>query len=210
MRYPAFWSKVYSIAIEKPDALMSLAAPFAHLHDEAVERLALLRAIQADTAASPRGDRASRKPAAAPASGTETPTPEAPAELPDLVTLSQAAAMVHRRKRTLERYKTKGKQPAAAVEGGEGNSTFMIGRRCDPGWKLNSASSCRRSIPRTETAWSDQQPPRRIKERQPKTADNRTQPPPRVLRSFAWFPHFSTRRHANDSAYPDQPRGHLR
>ena len=46
--------------------------------------------------------------------------PEAPAELPDLVTLDQAAASVHRKKRTLEHYKTKGSLPAPTIEGGGG------------------------------------------------------------------------------------------
>ena len=39
---------------------------------------------------------------------------------PDLVTLDQAAATVHRAKRTLERYKTNGTLPDAVVEGGGG------------------------------------------------------------------------------------------
>jgi hypothetical protein len=41
-------------------------------------------------------------------------------KLPDLVTLDQAAAAVHRRKRTLERCKTKGTLPEPDVEGGGG------------------------------------------------------------------------------------------
>jgi hypothetical protein len=45
-----------------------------------------------------------------------------PVEPPDLVTLNQAAAIVHTSKRTLERYKTKGKLPAPAVEGGGGKA----------------------------------------------------------------------------------------
>lgn len=51
----------------------------------------------------------------APASGP--PAVEQPA---DLVTLDQAAASVHRKKRTLERYKTKGIMPAPNVQGGKG------------------------------------------------------------------------------------------
>ena len=47
-------------------------------------------------------------------------TSEAMAELPDLVTLDQAAAAVHRKKRTLERRKTNGKLPPPSVEGGGG------------------------------------------------------------------------------------------
>ncbi len=47
-------------------------------------------------------------------------TPDPPVDLPDLVTLDQAAARVHRSKRTLERYKTAGGLPAPAVAGGGG------------------------------------------------------------------------------------------
>jgi hypothetical protein len=47
-------------------------------------------------------------------------SPETSREQPDLVTLDQAAAFVHRSKRTLERYKTNGKLPAPSVEGGGG------------------------------------------------------------------------------------------
>ena len=43
-------------------------------------------------------------------------------EAPDLVTLNQAAGLVHKSKRTLERYKTVGKLPAPAVEGGGGKA----------------------------------------------------------------------------------------
>jgi hypothetical protein len=49
------------------------------------------------------------------------PKPEAPAELPDLVTLDQAAAAVHQRKRALEHYKNKG-MPDPLVEGGGGRT----------------------------------------------------------------------------------------
>jgi hypothetical protein len=68
----------------------------------------------------------------------EAPQPEAPAvpavrsdapgdheaetHRPDLVTLSQAAGMVHKTKRTLERWKTQGKLPDPAVEGGGGKA----------------------------------------------------------------------------------------
>src|SRR5215213_6136420 len=45
-----------------------------------------------------------------------TRTVKAP-EAPDLVTLNQAAGIVHRSKRSLERYKTQGKLPDPAVEG---------------------------------------------------------------------------------------------
>jgi hypothetical protein len=62
--------------------------------------------------------RENEQPAAAPASGTVTP--EAPAELPDLVRLDQAAAAVHVSKRTLERCKTQGTLPEPTVEGGGG------------------------------------------------------------------------------------------
>jgi hypothetical protein len=55
------------------------------------------------------------------ASGNKAPPPpEAPNDLPDYVTLNQAAAPIHRSKRTLERYKTNGKLPEPAVEGGGG------------------------------------------------------------------------------------------
>jgi hypothetical protein len=43
----------------------------------------------------------------------------------DLVTLDQAAAMVHRSKRTLERFKTRGSFPAPAVEGGGGRADLF-------------------------------------------------------------------------------------
>jgi hypothetical protein len=46
--------------------------------------------------------------------------PEDTAELPDLVTLDQAAAVVHISKRTLERYKTGGALPDPIREGGGG------------------------------------------------------------------------------------------
>ncbi len=49
-------------------------------------------------------------------------TPENPDEVLDFVTLDQAAAMVNRSKRTLERYKTKGTLPVPAVEGGGGRA----------------------------------------------------------------------------------------
>jgi hypothetical protein len=48
-------------------------------------------------------------------------TPDTDAELPDLVTLDQAAAAVHLKKRGLEHYKTKG-MPDPTVEGGGGRS----------------------------------------------------------------------------------------
>lgn len=46
--------------------------------------------------------------------------PETSDEVPDLVTLDQAAAAVHRKKRTLERRKTEGTLPPPTVEGGGG------------------------------------------------------------------------------------------
>ena len=52
--------------------------------------------------------------------GTEAETRQAPTDFQDLVTLDQAAAAVHRTKRTLEHYKTKGTLPAPTVEGGGG------------------------------------------------------------------------------------------
>ena len=57
--------------------------------------------------------------AAAP-SGDGTAATEAVVELPDLVTLDKAAASVHRKKRALEHYKTRGRLPAPTVEGGGG------------------------------------------------------------------------------------------
>lgn len=56
-------------------------------------------------------------------------TPEAPAELPDLVTLDQAAAAVHKSKRALEYHKSKGTLPAPFVEGGAGKASLYD-------WKL--------------------------------------------------------------------------
>jgi len=47
--------------------------------------------------------------------------PEAPAELPDLVTLNQAALAVHQTKRALEHYKKKG-MPYPLVEGSGGRT----------------------------------------------------------------------------------------
>jgi hypothetical protein len=55
-----------------------------------------------------------------------TPVPPKPdgevvkSEIPDYVTLSQAAAMVKKKKRSLEHYKTKGTLPLPVVEGGGG------------------------------------------------------------------------------------------
>jgi len=50
----------------------------------------------------------------------DRPETDASPALPDLVTLNQAAAAVHRRKRTLERRKTRGTLPPPCVEGGGG------------------------------------------------------------------------------------------
>ncbi|GAC1473484.1 MAG: hypothetical protein NVSMB9_22180 [Isosphaeraceae bacterium] len=65
----------------------------------------------------------------APQPGPEDPAVAAPregndpgAQWQDLVTLDQAASMVHTSKRTLERYKTKGTLPAPVVEGGGGRA----------------------------------------------------------------------------------------
>src|SRR5262249_19886199 len=54
----------------------------------------------------------------------EDPAPAAPADLPDLVTLDQAAASAHKSKRTLERYKSEGTLPQPTVEGGGGKSAL--------------------------------------------------------------------------------------
>jgi hypothetical protein len=48
------------------------------------------------------------------------PPPSSATGFEDLVTLSQAAGMVHRSKRALEYYKTKGDLPHPKVEGGGG------------------------------------------------------------------------------------------
>ena len=50
----------------------------------------------------------------------------------DLVTLDQAAAMVHKSKRTLERYKTRGKLPAPTVEGGGGKADLFAWKTIRP------------------------------------------------------------------------------
>jgi hypothetical protein len=47
---------------------------------------------------------------------------QTPTQLPDFVTLDQAAGMVHKSKRTLERYKTSGELPDPTVEGGAGRA----------------------------------------------------------------------------------------
>jgi hypothetical protein len=70
--------------------------------------------------ASPRqSPRTDGQTAGADASRSATPPS---VEFPDLVTLTQAAAIVHRQKRTLERYVTKGILPAPSVEGGGGRA----------------------------------------------------------------------------------------
>jgi hypothetical protein len=63
------------------------------------------------------GDVPEELPPAPPAPGTEDSTPR-----PDLVLLDQAAWIVHKSKRTLERCKTNGELPAPAVEGGGGRA----------------------------------------------------------------------------------------
>jgi hypothetical protein len=50
------------------------------------------------------------------------PDHQAKTPRPDLVTLNQAAGMVHKGKRTLEDWKEKGKLPAPAVKGGQGRA----------------------------------------------------------------------------------------
>jgi hypothetical protein len=59
-----------------------------------------------------------RSRASADAGPTESSTPS------DLVTLNQAASMVHKTKRTLERYKTDGSLPDPEVEGGGGRAAM--------------------------------------------------------------------------------------
>jgi hypothetical protein len=59
------------------------------------------------------------------ADGRRSPPPQEKhdaAELPDLVTLDQAAATISMSKRTLERYKTIGKLPPPTIEGGAGRA----------------------------------------------------------------------------------------
>lgn len=72
----------------------------------------------------------------APTAPPEPPAPsgiEAPLdEYPDLVTLDQAAALVHKSKRTLERCKTKGKLPSPAVEGGGGRADLYAWETMGP------------------------------------------------------------------------------
>jgi hypothetical protein len=50
--------------------------------------------------------------------------PEPESDAPVLVTLNQAAGMVHKTKRALEHYKTKGTLPPPAVEGGGGKADY--------------------------------------------------------------------------------------
>ena len=52
--------------------------------------------------------------------------------LPDLVTLDQAAGMVHRTKRALEHYKSKGELPEPTVEGGGGRAHLYDWRTLRP------------------------------------------------------------------------------
>lgn len=60
------------------------------------------------------------------AMGVDQVDPHVPAACwEDLVTLDQAAAMVHKSKRTLERYKTRGSLPCPAVEGGGGRADLF-------------------------------------------------------------------------------------
>jgi hypothetical protein len=54
--------------------------------------------------------------------GEKPPDAESKPEVPDYVTLFQAAKMVKKSKRTLEGYKTKGSLPAPVVEGGGGQA----------------------------------------------------------------------------------------
>jgi hypothetical protein len=73
-----------------------------------------------------------------PRENDQTASPAAPAltELPDLVTLDQAAAHVHKTKRALEYYKTKGKLPEPYAEGGAGKAALYDWRILGP-WLTN-------------------------------------------------------------------------
>jgi hypothetical protein len=70
------------------------------------------------------GDQSETDARRTPGSHDTEESPKDPVELPDLVTLDQAAAAVHKSKRTLERRKTKGTLPDPIVEGGGGQSAL--------------------------------------------------------------------------------------
>ena len=58
------------------------------------------------------------------ASVTPRPDQASVTPRPDYVTLDQAAAMIHKKKRTLERWKTAGKLPDPTVDGGGGKADY--------------------------------------------------------------------------------------
>jgi hypothetical protein len=78
-------------------------------------------------------NRTPEAPAAGPAGTTGgEQVPEAPADRPDLVTLDQASGIVHKSKRTLERYKTNGTLPDPTFEGGGGRAALWNWRTLRP------------------------------------------------------------------------------
>ena len=123
-----YYGKLREDALKFRSVVPGLLDRLTEKPDSPIEGLRQIEAIFSgvvnDVQADRDGQAATEPTPGAPAtSGTATAPaskPEAQAELPDLVTLTQAAAMVHRNKRTLERYKTKGTLPAPAVEGGGG------------------------------------------------------------------------------------------
>jgi hypothetical protein len=62
----------------------------------------------------------------------EHPRDDTSIELPDLVTLDQAASLVHKTKRALEYYKTKGSLPAPYTEGSGGKAALYDWRTLRP------------------------------------------------------------------------------
>ena len=103
------------------------------LNNEPRRRLSL--SLSTSEAHHPQPRPALRKRASPPRPHTIQPRPSPPrpsprgrtsrpwtAEVPDYITLTQAAGMVKKGKRTLERYKTKGTLPPPVVEGGAGRA----------------------------------------------------------------------------------------
>jgi hypothetical protein len=63
---------------------------------------------------------------------TETPILAKPGRMPSYVTLDQMAAVVGRKKRTLERYKSRERLPSPDVEGGDGRPHEWLWNRVRP------------------------------------------------------------------------------